>query len=85
MASSVSHNTQYQLGSEDVDDMYTFRNGKGEVLQTPKRSSVAGAKALLESPPKALPGLFTVAGSEWPVVLVVRAQSVVFKELVCML
>ena len=76
MTSSVSHGTQYQARNEDLADMYKFRNGNGAVLQTPKRSSVARAKALLTTPPKAPPCLLTITGSDWPVASVVRAQAV---------
>ncbi|DBA91264.1 TPA: hypothetical protein ACH3X2_004133 [Trebouxia sp. C0005] len=81
MTSSVSHSTQYQARHADLADMYKLRNGKGEVLQTPKRSSVARAKALLTTPAKAPPRLFTITGSDWPVASVVRAQAVVRKSL----
>ncbi len=77
MTSSVSHSTQYQARNEDLADMYKFRNGNGEVLQTPKRSSLARAKALLTTPPRAPPCLLTITGSEWPVASVVRAQAVI--------
>ncbi|DBA80622.1 hypothetical protein WJX77_010330 [Trebouxia sp. C0004] len=42
---------------------------------TPKRSSVARAKALLTTPPKAPPCLFTITGSEWPVASVVTEKG----------
>ncbi len=74
---SVSPSTQYQARHEDVAEMYKFRNGNGEVLQTPKRSSIARAKALLTTPPKAPPCLLTITGSAWPVASVVSAQAVV--------
>ena len=77
VTSSVSHSTQYQARHEDLADMYKFRNGNGEVLHTPKRSSIARAKALLTTPPKASPVRFTITGAEWPVASVVRAQAVV--------
>lgn len=73
--SSVSHSTQYQARNEDLADMYKFRNGNGEVLQTPKRSSIARAKALLTTPPKAPPCLLTITGSEWPVASVVTGHG----------
>lgn len=74
-ASSVSQSNEYQTRHEDLAQMYKFRNGNGEVLQTPKKSSVARAKALLTTPPRAPPCRFTVTGSDWPVESVVNAQS----------
>ncbi|KAL0046846.1 hypothetical protein WJX82_011439 [Trebouxia sp. C0006] len=75
VTSSVSHSTQYQARHEDLADMYKFRNGNGEVLHTPKRSSIARAKALLTTPPKASPVRFTITGAEWPVASVVTEKG----------
>lgn len=74
-ASSVSQSNEYQTRHEDLAQMYKFRNGNGEVLQTPKKSSVARAKALLTTPPRAPSCRFTITGSDWPVESVVNAQS----------
>ena len=66
--SAIAVNSQ---NTEDVADMYKLRNGKGDALKTPKRSSIARAKALLTTPPRAEPCRMTVTGSDWPVASVV--------------
>ena len=70
--SAVPANAEDPQNTEDVADMYKLRNGKGDALKTPKRSSIARAKALLTTPPRAEPCRMTVTGSNWPVASVVR-------------
>ena len=64
--------TQPTSGSSDFATMYKFRNGKGAVLQTPKKSSIARAQALLAP---SSPCHLTITGSNWPVAAVVRRQT----------
>lgn len=57
---------------DEVHSMYKLRNGKGEALSTPKRSSISRAKELLTTPPSAVrPLQLTVTGADWPVATVV--------------
>ena len=72
---------QYQGRHDDLDAMYKLRNGRGQVLQTPKRSSVARAKALLTTP-QTSPCPFSITGSNWPVANLVRVLSA--KSPVCL-
>ena len=65
--------TQRTSGTSDVANMYKFRNGKGDVLQTPKKGSIARAQALLAP---SSPCHLTITGSHWPVAAVVSRQSV---------
>lgn len=65
-------NTQPTSGASDVADVYKFRNGKGDVLQTPKKSSIARAQALLAP---SSPCQLTITGSNWPVAAVVSRQT----------
>lgn len=66
--------TNLQDGQNDLDNMYKLRNGRGQVLQTPKRSSITRAKELLTTPPtKVTPGRLTVTGADWQMASVVRA------------
>ena len=59
---------------EDLQSMYSLRTGRGEILQTPKRSSITRAKELLTTPPtKVTPCRLTVTGADWPLAPVVRA------------
>ena len=59
---------------EDLQSMFKLRNGRGEILQTPKRSSITRAKELLTTPPtKVTPCQLTVTGADWPLAPVVRA------------
>lgn len=60
--------TQPISGHSDYGRVFGFRNGKGDVLQTPKRSSVARAQALLAP---SSPCHLTITGSDWPVAAVV--------------
>ena len=59
---------------EKYGNIYKFRNGRGDVLQTPKRSSMTRAKALLTTPPKEPPCKLTVTGADWPIATVVGAN-----------
>lgn len=74
-ASPGSDSNDYQARHDDLDKMYKLRNGNGEVLQTPKRSSIARAKALLTTPPRAPPCRLIVTGSEWPVASLVMTMT----------
>ncbi len=71
---SVSDRHQFDRRHDDTEHMYKLRNGKGEFLPTPKRSSVARAKALLTTPPRAPPCRLTITGSEWPVASMVSSD-----------
>lgn len=74
--SAVPANAEDPQNTEDVADMYKLRNGKGDALKTPKRSSIVRAKALLTTPPGAEPYRMTVTGSDWPVASVVTERGV---------
>ena len=58
----------------NFDSILKLRNGNGHLLQTPKRSSISRAKALLISPSDAPPCTLTVTGSHWPVAAVVSSS-----------
>ena len=62
---STSDMSAIAVNSQNTED------GKGDALKTPKRSSIARAKALLTTPPRAEPCRMTVTGSDWPVASVV--------------
>lgn len=64
--------TQTTSGISDFANMYKFRNGKGDVLQTPKKSSIARAQALLAP---SSPCHLTITGSNWPVAAVVSRRA----------
>lgn len=70
-AGHLTMTTQLTSGHSDYGSMFAFRNGKGDVLQTPKRSSVARAQALLAP---SSPCHLTITGSDWPVAAVVSRQ-----------
>lgn len=78
-AAQPGHSTATKLidGSAcntNIENLYKFRNGKGDMLKTPKRSSIARALALLA--PSPLPAVcdLTITGSNWPVAAVVTTQ-----------
>lgn len=64
--------TQATSGISDFANMYKFRNGKGDVLQTPKKSSIARAQALLAP---SSPCHLTITGWNWPVAAVVSRRT----------
>ena len=58
--------------SEELHSMYKLRNRRGEMISTPKRSSISRAKQLLTTPPTAVrPRQLTVTGADWPLATVV--------------
>ena len=63
--------TEPTVDDGDCGNTYKLRNGKGDLLQTPKGTSIARAKALLTSPSRTSPDCLTVTGSEWPLASVV--------------
>ncbi|KAL3155868.1 hypothetical protein ABBQ32_012872 [Trebouxia sp. C0010 RCD-2024] len=80
-AAQPGHSTATKLidGSAcntNIENLYKFRNGKGDMLKTPKRSSIARALALLA--PSPLPAVcdLTITGSNWPVAAVVTENGV---------
>lgn len=78
-AAQPGHSTATKLTdgtscNTDIESLYKFRNGKGDMLQTPKRSSIARALALLAPSPLPLACDLTITGSNWPVAAVVTTQ-----------
>lgn len=70
-AATPGKETERTANNADCENMYKLRNGKGDLLQTPKRTSIARAKALLTSPSRTSPNRLTVTGSGWPLASVV--------------
>lgn len=69
-----TEDSSFDRRDEDLQSMYKLRNGRGEILQTPKRSSMTRAMELLTTPPtKVTPCRLTVTGADWPLAPVVRA------------
>lgn len=70
----LSNNSSFDQRHDDLQSMFKLRNGRGEVLQTPKRSSVTRARALLTTPPgkSSTPRCLTVTGADWQMATVVN-------------